>query len=307
MQNTHPRQLTSKHSYPSEVVIASTFNVELVRRMGEMVGNESIANQVNGWYAPAVNLHRSPFGGRNFEYYSEDPLLSGAMGAACVSGAASKGLYCTVKHFAVNDQETNRVNGGGISVWVNEQALRELYLRPFEYTVKNASASVKYISDSQGTMTEKELPACTAMMSSYNRLGAAWAGGSEALLDGVLREEWGFRGLVITDFNLYEFMYPDQAVAAGSDLILSTDAMKSLEDAKSASAVQNLRQACRNILYTVAHSHAMNGIVPGTIISYTAAPWEGWLSTANLAVGALLAAGAAWVVFRVCRHKRDGG
>lgn len=307
MQNTHPRQLTSKHSYPSEVVIASTFNVELVRRMGEMVGNESIANQVNGWYAPAMNLHRSPFGGRNFEYYSEDPLLSGAMGAACVSGAASKGLYCTVKHFAVNDQETNRVNGGGISVWVNEQALRELYLRPFEYTVKNASASVKYISDSQGTMAEKELPACTAMMSSYNRLGAAWAGGSEALLDGVLREEWGFRGLVITDFNLYEFMYPDQAVAAGSDLILSTDAMKSLEDAKSASAVQNLRQACHNILYTVAHSHAMNGIVPGTIISYTAAPWEGWLSTANLAVGALLAAGAAWVVFRVCRHKRDGG
>lgn len=290
-------------AYPSEVVIASTFNVELVRRMGEMVGNESIANQVNGWYAPAMNLHRSPFGGRNFEYYSEDPLLSGAMGAACVSGAASKGLYCTVKHFAVNDQETNRVNGGGISVWANEQAVRELYLRPFEYTVKNASASVKYIADSQGTMAEKELPACTAMMSSYNRLGATWAGGSEALMRNVLRDEWGFRGLVITDFDLYEFMYPDQAIAAGSDLILSTDAMKGLADTKSATAMQNLRKACHNILYTVAHSHAMNGIVPGTIISYTAAPWEGWLSAANIAVGILLTAGAAWVIIRVSKNR----
>ncbi len=290
-------------AYPSEVVVASTFNVELVRRMGEMVGNESIANQVNGWYAPAMNLHRSPFGGRNFEYYSEDPLLSGAMGAACVSGAASKGLYCTVKHFAVNDQETNRVNGGGISVWVNEQALRELYLKPFEYTVKNASACVKYIADSEGTMSEKEMPACTAMMSSYNRLGAVWAGGSEALMRNVLRDEWGFRGMVITDFDLYEFMYPDQAAATGSDLILSTDAMKSLEDTKSAAAMQNLRQACHNILYTVAHSHAMNGIVPGTIISYTAAPWEGWLAAANAAVGALLAAGVAWVAVRVVKNR----
>lgn len=291
-------------AYPSEVVIASTFNVELVRRMGEMVGNESIANKVNGWYAPAMNLHRSPFGGRNFEYYSEDPLLSGAMGAACVSGAASMGLYCTVKHFAVNDQETNRVNGGGISVWANEQALRELYLRPFEHTVKHASAAVKYISDGQGTMSEKEMPACTAVMSSYNRLGATWAGGSAALMGRVLRDEWGFQGFAITDFDLYEFMYPDQAIAAGSDLILSTDAMKSLGDAKSATAVQNLRKACHNILYTVAHSHAMNGIVPGTIISYAAAPWEGWLTAANLAAGALLAAGVAWVVFRVAKGGR---
>lgn len=290
-------------AYPSEVVIASTFNVDLVRRMGEMVGNESIANQVNGWYAPAMNLHRSPFGGRNFEYYSEDPLLSGAMASACVSGAASKGFYCTIKHFAANDQETNRVNGGGIAVWANEQALRELYLKPFEYTVKNASTSIKYISDEQGTMSDKEMRACTAVMSSYNRIGATWAGGSIPLMQNVLRDEWGFEGLVITDFDLYEFMYPDQAIAAGSDLILSTDAMKGLADTKSATAMQNLRKACHNILYTVAHSHAMNGIVPGTIISYTAAPWEGWLSTANIAVGVLLAAGAAWVIIRVSRNR----
>lgn len=290
-------------AYPSEVVIASTFNVNLVRRMGEMVGNESIANKVNGWYAPAMNLHRSPFGGRNFEYYSEDPLLSGAMASACVSGAASKGFYCTIKHFAVNDQETNRVNGAGISVWANEQALRELYLKPFEYTVKNASASLKYISDGEGTMSEKEMSACTAVMSSYNRIGTTWAGGSVPLMQNVLRDEWGFEGFVITDFDLYEFMYPDQAIAAGSDLILSTDAMKSVTDTKSATAVQNLRKACHNILYTVAHSHAMNGIVPGTIISYTAAPWEDWLNTANIAVGVLLAAGVVWVMIRVSKNR----
>ena len=290
-------------SYPSEVVIASTWNVDLVYEMGVMVGNESLANGVNGWYAPAMNLHRSPFGGRNFEYYSEDPLLSGAMGAACVSGAASKGLYCAVKHFAVNDQETNRVKGAGIAVWANEQAMRELYLKPFEYTVKNAVQTVSYISDQEGTMSQMEMAGCTAVMSSYNRIGATWAGGSVALMDTVLREEWGFEGLVVTDFDLYGFMYPDQAIAAGSDLILSTSAMKNLEDTRSATALQNLRQACHNILYTVAHSHAMNGIVPGTIISYTAAPWETGLLIADVAVGVLLLAGVIWVVVRVRRNR----
>ena len=290
-------------AYPSEVVIASTFNVDLVERMGEMVGNEAIANGINGWYAPAVNLHRSPFGGRCFEYYSEDPLLSGAMASACVSGAASKGVYCTIKHFAVNEQETNRVNGGGIATWVNEQALRELYLKPFEYAVKNATAAVRYISDEQGTMSDKEMSACTAIMSSYNRVGATWAGGSIPLMQTVLRDEWGFAGLVITDFDLYEFMYPDQAIAAGSDLILSTDAMKSMADTGSATAIQNLRKACHRILYTVAHSNAMNGIAPGTIITYTKAAWETGLLIADGVIGAALMLGVVWVIIRVRKNR----
>ena len=152
-------------------------------------------------------------------------------------------------------------------------------------------------------MSQMEMAGCTAVMSSYNRIGATWAGGSVALMDTVLREEWGFEGLVVTDFDLYGFMYPDQAIAAGSDLILSTSAMKSLEDTRSATALQNLRQACHNILYTVAHSHAMNGIVPGTIISYTAAPWETGLLIADVAVGVLLLAGVIWVVIRVRRNR----
>ena len=291
-------------AYPSEVVIASTFNTDLAREMGEMVGNEALANKVNGWYAPAVNLHRSPFAGRNFEYYSEDALLSGKMGAAVVEGTAVKGLYTFVKHFAVNDQETNRVNNG-VSSWVNEQAMRELYLKPFEYIVKNASQTLKHIADENGTMAETAMKGSTAIMSSFNRIGSVWAGGSVPLMQNVLRSEWGFRGMAITDFDLYEYMYPDQAIAAGSDLILSTDAMKSLEDTSSPTAVANLRKASHNILYTVAHGNPMNGIVPGTIITYTAAPWETALMAANVAVGILLVAGVAWVIIRIKKNQGE--
>lgn len=277
-------------AYPSEVVIASTFNVDLIYDMGVMVGNEALANGVTGWYAPAMNLHRSQFGGRNFEYYSEDPLLSGKIGAACVSGAGSKGVFCAIKHFAANEQETNRVNNG-VSSWVNEQALRELYLKPFEYTVKNAAQTIRCITDEAGTVSEVTMAGCTAVMSSYNRVGAVWAGGSVPLMTTVLRDEWGFAGLVITDFDLYGYMNPDQAIAAGSDLILSTEAMKSLEDTSSATAVRNLRKACHSILYTVAHSNAMNGIAPGTIISYTTAPWVTGLIIADVVIGVLLCSG----------------
>lgn len=294
----------SSTAYPSEVVIASTYNTELIYRMGVMVGNEGIANKVTGWYAPAMNIHRSPFAGRNFEYYSEDPLLSGIMGAACVSGASSKGMYCTIKHFAVNDQETNRVNNG-VSAWANEQALREIYLKPFEYTVKNATQTIKAITDDKGTMSEITMKGCTAVMSSFNRIGGTWAGGSVPLMTNILRGEWGFEGLAITDFDLYDYMYPDQSIAAGTDLILSTDAMKSLEDTKSATAVRNLRNASHNILYTVAHSNAMNGIAPGTIITYTDAPWRTGMMIANVAIGMLLAAGIAWVFIRVKKNKAN--
>jgi beta-glucosidase len=289
-------------AYPSEVVIASTFNTALGREMGEMVGNEALANKVNGWYAPAVNLHRNQFAGRNFEYYSEDALLSGKMGAAVVDGAAVKGLYTFVKHFAVNDQETNRVNNG-VSSWVNEQAMRELYLKPFEYIVKNSVQTLKHIADENGTMAETPMKGSTAVMSSFNRIGATWAGGSVPLMQNVLRNEWGFRGMAITDFDLYEYMYPDQAIAAGSDLILSTDAMKSLEDTSSPTAVANLRKASHNILYTVAHGNPMNGIVPGTIVSYTAAPWESVLKLANVAVAVILCAGVAGIIVRVRKNK----
>ncbi len=271
-------------AFPSEVVIASTFNVDLAYKMGVMVGNEALDIGVNGWYAPGMNIHRNAFAGRNFEYYSEDPYISGIMGAYVVSGAASKGVYTGVKHYALNDQETNRVRDGGIAVWANEQAIREIYLKPFELTVKNAKNVIKYVSDEEGTIDEKEMLASTSIMSSFNRLGTVWAGGSKPLMTNVLRDEWGFKGFVITDFNLYDYMYTNQGINAGSDLMLTYESMKNIQDKKSATAVTDLRNATKNILYTVAHSNAMNDIAPGTIITYTKATWQNILMGFNVLV-----------------------
>ena len=167
-------------AYQAECVMGSTWNVQLAEKMGELIGEEGLAGNekgdglpYSGWYAPAVNIHRSPFAGRNWEYYSEDGLLSGKFAAGVIKGAGKKGVYCYVKHFAVNDQETDR-EYNGILVWANEQSMREIYLYPFEIAVKEGGA--------------------TGMMSSFNRLGMKWAGGSYALLTQVLRDEWGFHG-----------------------------------------------------------------------------------------------------------------
>ncbi|MDM8084486.1 glycoside hydrolase family 3 N-terminal domain-containing protein [Cellulomonas cellasea] len=284
-------------AYPSQVVVGQTWNTGLAHAMGVAIGDEGLALGANGWYAPAVNLHRSPFGGRNFEYYSEDPVLSGELAAQVVSGAASQGVYAFVKHFALNDQEAHRVDNG-IATWANEQAIREIYLKPFEIALKNASAQLEYLADDEGTVATREIGA-TAVMSSFNRIGATWAGGSEALMSTVLRDEWGFRGMAITDFNLYGHMDPDQGLKAGSDLMLTFQPMKSLADTTSAEAVSNIREATHNILYTVANSNAMNGIAPGAELHYSPPAWRYWQVAVSAVVGILLALGTVRVVRRV--------
>ncbi|HEY0188752.1 MAG TPA: glycoside hydrolase family 3 N-terminal domain-containing protein, partial [Cellulomonas sp.] len=258
-------------AYPSELLIAQTWDVDLATAMGEMLGNEAMFKDINGWYAPAMNLHRSPFAGRNFEYYSEDPFLSGTMATAASDGAASKGMYTTLKHFAMNDQETNRVDNG-IATWATEQTIRELYLKPFEMAVKNISMEVTYIADADGT-TASTTVGSTAVMSSFNRIGATWAGGSEALMTNVLRTEWGFEGFAITDFNLYPYMNPNQGISAGTDLTLTFQPSKSFQDTSSAKAVTDIRSATHHILFTVANSNAMNGLAPGATVSYTPPTW----------------------------------
>ena len=294
-------------AYTSEVVIASSWNKGLAYRMGVMVGNEALSMNVNGWYAPAMNMHRSPFAGRNFEYYSEDPVLSGAMGTAVVSGTQSKGVYCFIKHFALNDQESHRTDAGGaqgVASWANEQAIREIYLKPFEMTVKDGGAEMTYISDENGTLSTKWL-APLAVMSSFNRIGTTWAGGSKALMTNVLRNEWGFVGYAITDFNLYNYMYPDMGVAAGTDLMLTFTPMKSMADTTSATSVTNMRNAMHNILYTVANSNAMNGIAPGADMVYHMATWRVVQIAVDVVLGVLYVAAIAWVVVRVKKHKND--
>ena len=291
-------------AYPSEFLIAQTWDVDLGRAMGEMLGNEAMFKDINGWYAPAANLHRSPFAGRNFEYYSEDPFLSGLMMTSVANGAAEKGVYTTLKHFALNDQETNRVNNG-IATWATEQTIREIYLKPFEMAVKNISMEVPYLADDEGTI-ETTTVGSTAIMSSFNRIGATWAGGSEALMTNVLRGEWGFEGFAISDFNLYPYMNPNQSISAGTDLTLTFQPSKSLADTSSAKAVSDIRTATHNILFTVANSNAMNGLAPGATVSYTPPTWVYIQIGASILVGLLVVAGALMVTRRVLRHRASG-
>ncbi len=221
-------------SFPSEVVIGSTWNTELVEEFGETFGAEAAANGVVGLYAPGMNIHRTPFSGRNFEYYSEDGFLSGRLGTAQVRGARTQGVYCYAKHFALNDQESNRLS---LSVWSNEQAMREVYFKPFELTVKEGGTS--------------------AVMSSYSYLGSTWAGASRALITNVLRGEWGFVGMVVTDSAMgnTSWMDPNLAIRSGNDMMLCL--MGATLDSSSNTAKQAMREACHNILYTQANSAAV--------------------------------------------------
>ena len=260
--------------YASEVILAATFNSDLAYRMGRMVGNEGVIGNERGdgtpyagWYAPAMNIHRSQFGGRNFEYYSEDGYISGIMASNVVKGANEMGVYTYAKHFALNDQETTR-DETGLVTWCNEQAMREIYFLPFEMVVKDG-----------GT---------TAMMSSFNRIGTTWAGGSYALLTELLREEWGFKGMVITDYNLKDYMNTDLMIRAGGDINLSGG--KKPMSTTTETDVTSIRRAAKNILYTVANSCAMNGYGEGIVWGYTT-PWWIYALTALDAFMILLTLG----------------
>lgn len=223
-----------------ESVLGCTWNTELAQRVGELFANEAKALGVSGLYAPAVNTHRSPFGGRNYEYASEDGLLAGKVIAAEVRGIQDNGVYCYLKHFAGNDQETHRCDGG-LLTWFNEQAFREIYLRPFEIVVKEGGN--------------------TGMMSSYNRLGTTPVAESSALLTTVLRDEWGFRGAVVTDCTMSTATSDvNRSLRAGNDLNLNflQDFTMTKDTTDTAAGHQALRRATHNVLYMVANSDALD-------------------------------------------------
>ena len=239
-------------AFPIGTLIATTWNTQLQDEYGEAIGEECLwstegsrENGVNGWYAPGMNIHRTPFSGRNFEYYSEDGTLSGLVGKSVVSGVQRKGIYCYIKHFALNDQEQHR-DTTGLIVWANEQSIRELYLKPFQMTLE---------------ATENNGP--VAIMSSFNRIGVTWAGGNYNLLTEVARNEWGFHGLIITDYiNNPDYMVADQVIAAGGDVSL-TNGNNQLSETESPAMISLMREATRHVLYTVSQSTAMNGVVKG--------------------------------------------
>ncbi len=265
-------------SYPSEVVVGSTWNKELAYEEGRAFGLESARMGVTGVYAPAVNIHRQPYGGRNFEYYSEDPLLSGKMGANFVSGAQSEGLNCYVKHFAVNDQETQRY---GLFTYLDEQALREIYLKPFQITVEEGKTR--------------------CIMSAFNRIGTTWAGASHELLTEVLREEWGFVGCVITDYymNMQVFMDPNQGIRAGNDLWLTGFTFLGKKpDLTSATSQQAARRACHNILYAVANANPINVTLNED--------WLNWFIPVDVALWVVVLAWTGLVVYKAIRFQKEG-
>lgn len=272
---------TNTCTYAAESILGATWNVELAEEMGAMLGNEALLAtkdglHYTGWYAPAANIHRTAFGGRNWEYYSEDGLISGKMAAAVIRGCKSKGVYCYMKHFAVNDQETNR-DSNGLITWLNEQSMREIYLRPFEIAVKEG-----------GT---------TAIMSSFNRIGTVWAGGNYELLTGVLRNEWGFKGTVIDDYGLTSYINQEQVIRAGGDLMLIQGTKMPEYENASPTQLACLRNATKHILYTVANSNIMEYNIIGMMLPV-------WV-IALIVVDCVAAAGfAVWGYFAITNAKK---
>lgn len=294
-------------AYPCEPIIAATFNRDLAYKMGEAVGQEAIAAGVNSWYAPAMNLHRSPFSGRNFEYYSEDPVLSGQMAASEVSGCSDQGLITTIKHFALNDQEMYDNDRSRVATWANEQAIRELYLKPFETAIKEARMTVNYISDSEGSRSAKIMRGATAVMGCMNYWGFTWGGSSYALNTELLRDEWGFQGFVITDMMMNAGSNSvDQALRAGNDTWMAWgDAFTTMiQDTSSPTGVSVIRRCVKNMSYAIANSRAMDGLAPGTVITYKTAPWVIGLTIANVVVYAFIIVMAAYMVLRARDAKR---
>ena len=269
--------------FPSAVMIASTWNKNLALKFGESIGKMADEMEVSGWYAPAMNTHRSAFAGRNFEYYSEDGVLSGYMATNAILGAEEYGVYAYMKHFALNDQETDRWYKN--SMWCNEQTIREIYLKPFETAVKEGHA--------------------TAVMSSYNYIGPVWSGACAPLQQTVLRDEWGFRGMVITDYFLSAggAMNSDQAIRNGSDLMLTNiDAgTNNLQDTTSATGVLAMRNATHNILYTVVNSRAYDG----DNLNSGMPAWEIMMIVIDLVIAALLVLLEVFVVRKGYKKRKE--
>ena len=278
-------QVNGTCQYVSEPVMASTWNINLMNELGEAIGEEgTIGDKATGQpyssiYAPGVNIHRSPFGGRCSEYFSEDPFISGMMGAAEVQGIQSRGVLPTVKHFVANEQETHRSIGGDLN-WLSEQALREIYLKPFEYTVK--------LGETRGIMT------------SFNRIGTRWTGGDYRLLTEILRNEWGFNGLVICDFNtIPQYMIPRMMFYAGGSLDLATQqsAMWTDCDTSDAGDAIVLMRAVKDVMYALVNSNAMNA----EVIGYNPPIWQEYLHWINIGAFTLV---SVWLVLAIVRTVR---
>ncbi|MDD4531897.1 MAG: glycoside hydrolase family 3 N-terminal domain-containing protein [Bacilli bacterium] len=276
-------------SYPSEVVLASTWNLDLLEKMGKCIGEDALATNTVGWYAPGLNTHRSPYGGRNYEYFSEDGFLAGKLSAREIQGVKSKGVVVYAKHFALNDQELHR---HGICIFSNEQAIREVYLKSFQYAVEDGGAN--------------------GIMSSFNRIGCTWSGAHKGLLTEVLRNEWGFKGCVVTDYATSSDWMPLTAgLEAGNNLWLYTQ--EGMYDAKFTDLVasdkyllQLGKNSCHDILYSYVNSAAMNGYTSDVEnLNKTLPWWKPTIIAIDVFTGVLAAASITMLILKIFEKKGE--
>ena len=337
--------------YPCEVMIAQTWDKDLTARFGSLVGDEAILTKVTAWFAPGANIHRSPFSGRNFEYYSEDAFLSGAMAAVTVRAAAEKGLLTCIKHFAFNDSEAHRgdrnnhikgkvtvkgddlfaqsifaglgkdtsgVGDWGMTTWMPEQAAREIYLRPFEDAVRKSGEVEQFyyktVEDENGNKifekTVYSVPACNGIMSSFNRIGPTWAGGDYNLITNIVRNEWGFNGYILTDFDNGGYMSTVQQLRAGADFNLNFTGMPEY-DGKKFEATESMnsamyyysKEAMKRNLYATVNSSLANGLIHGVVSSFF-----GYHNFIVIGLDVLAAAGIgllAWRLIKLLRGNKE--
>ncbi|HEM5956984.1 TPA: glycoside hydrolase family 3 protein [Streptococcus suis] len=278
------------YAWSSEILLASTWNTDILYNMGQLIGEDALAQEelnFAGWYAPAMNIHRTAFSGRNFEYYSEDSFLSGQMGAATTKGATEKGLITFIKHFALNDQETRRA---ALLTFANEQAIREVYLAPFEESVVEGGA--------------------LGIMAGMNRVGTAWAGNHTGLMTNVVRNEWGFDGIVVTDQASFPEAFPFMAIRggleAGTDLYLNTGTDNwQIEDYQNNPTVMTqLRTASKHILYAVSRSLAMNGLSSTSVVKKVLPLWQIWMYSADVVI-AIIVGGGIYFLSRNFKKKEE--
>ena len=266
-------------TYPCGLIQAQTWNVDLAEQKGDFIGEDCLKNNVTGWYGPAANIHRTPFGGRNFEYYSEDDLISSKIAGHEITGAARKGVVVYLKHFALNNQENHREKECGLLTFADEQTIRDLYLPVFERVVKEEKVEETYyeveidsngkiVRDAEGNpkFTKKTamISPVLGIMSSFNRIGPVWAGGCYPLITQVLQNEWGYDGCILTDYYHPWFMSTEQAVMAGGSFSLDPEKIKFNVGTDDKELQYYLRESVKGVLYAVANSNGVNGYIHGT-------------------------------------------
>ena len=292
-------------AYPAEVTIAATWNVELSAAHGEAISQDGLRDKVlaAGWYGPGVNIHRTPFSGRNFEYYSEDSYMTGTMGLAAIEAAAKNGMYSFIKHFALNDQEDHR-DQNGIATWANEQAIREIYLKPFQMTFESGTVETRYYQGT--TLKTAQTPIALAVMTAFNRVGSVWAGGDYHLITGVLRNEWNFNGLVLTDYTMGAdtYMHTEQMLRAGGDAELSQYGTGFTNFTPANKYYSH--KAMSHVLFTVTNSNTMNGFVHGVGLGSEGFPVYYFILIALYVLAvALYVIGVLRVTFIIKRQRRE--